>query len=124
MAATASGRLVGRIGERAPLIAGLIISGGAMLGLLRLQPGTSIAAIWWNFALLGLGIGLCGTPVSTIAMSAVEAARAGMASAVLNTLRQVGQGGPPGSREPLANPSLTSCSVRSSTPLRGGNGFH
>ncbi len=41
--------------------------------------------------LLGAGIGLCGTPMSTVAMSAVEVSRAGMASAVLNALRQVGQ---------------------------------
>jgi len=44
-----------------------------------------------NFALLGVGIGLCGTPMSTLAMSAVDVDRAGMASAVLNALRQVGQ---------------------------------
>lgn len=91
LAAAASGRLVGRIGERAPLVAGLIISGAATLGLLRLGPDTGIGAIWWNFALLGAGIGLCGTPMSTVAMSAVEVSRAGMASAVLNALRQVGQ---------------------------------
>lgn len=91
LAAAASGRLVGRIGERAPLVTGLIISGAATLGLLRLEPDTGIGAIWWNFALLGAGIGLCGTPMSTIAMSAVEVSRAGMASAVLNALRQAGQ---------------------------------
>ncbi|MGH3523249.1 MAG: MFS transporter, partial [Mycobacterium sp.] len=91
VAATASGRVVGRIGERAPLIIGLTISGAATLLLLRLAPGTGIGAIWWNFALLGAGIGLCGTPMSTLAMSAVDAERAGMASAVLNALRQVGQ---------------------------------
>ena len=91
IAATVSGRLVGRIGERAPLITGLIVSGAATLGLLRLAPDTGIGAIWWNFAMLGAGIGLCGTPMSTLAMSAVDADRAGMASAVLNALRQVGQ---------------------------------
>lgn len=67
------------------------MSGLATLGLLRLGPSTGIGAIWWDFALLGAGIGLCGTPVSTIAMSAVAADRAGMASAVVNALRQVGQ---------------------------------
>jgi len=91
LAATAAGRLVGRIGERSPLIVGLIISGLATLGLLRLGADTGIGAIWWNFALLGAGIGLCGTPMSTLAMSSVDADRAGMASAVLNALRQVGQ---------------------------------
>ncbi len=91
LAATASGRLVGRIGERVPLIVGLVISGLATLALLRLGADTGIGAIWWNFALLGAGIGLCGTPMSTLAMSSVDADRAGMASAVLNALRQVGQ---------------------------------
>ena len=91
IAATVSGRLVGLVGERAPLITGLILSGAATLGLLRLAAGTGIGAIWWDFALMGAGIGLCGTPMSTLAMSAVDASRAGMASAVLNALRQVGQ---------------------------------
>ncbi|MBD2898834.1 putative multidrug resistance protein MdtD [Actinomadura sp. RB99] len=91
VAATLSGRLVHRVGERAPLVAGLLVGGGATLGLLRLAPGTGTGAVWWDFALLGAGIGLCGTPVTTIAMSAVDASRAGMASAVTNALRQVGQ---------------------------------
>jgi DHA2 family methylenomycin A resistance protein-like MFS transporter len=90
-AATVSGRIVGRSGERWPLLAGLVISGLATLGLLRLQPGTGIGAIWWDLAVLGAGIGLCGTPMSTIAMSAVGTGQAGMASAVVNTLRQAGQ---------------------------------
>ncbi len=89
--ATLSGRLVGAIGERWPLLIGLLVTGGATLGLLRLQPATGMAAVWWNFALLGAGSGLCGTPMSTLAMSAVEPARAGQASAVLNAARQAGQ---------------------------------
>ena len=91
IAATVAGRLVGRLGERVPMIVGLVVAGGAMLALLRLAPDTGLGAIWWDFALLGAGIGLAGTPMSTIAMSSVEAARAGMASAVLNALRQIGQ---------------------------------
>jgi MFS transporter, DHA2 family, methylenomycin A resistance protein len=91
VAATLSGRLVHRAGERALLVTGLLVSGAATLGLLRLAPGTGTGAVWWDFALLGAGIGLCGTPITTIAMSAVDASRAGMASAVTNALRQVGQ---------------------------------
>ena len=86
-----SGRLTGRIGERWPLLAGLVIGGAAMLGLLRLTAATPASAIWWDFALLGAGIGMSGTPGSSIAMSAVSAARAGMASAVNNASRQIGQ---------------------------------
>jgi DHA2 family methylenomycin A resistance protein-like MFS transporter len=91
IATIVSGRLVSRIGERIPLLLGLVIAGVATLGLLRLNADTPSGAIWWNFALLGGGIGLCGTPMSTIAMSAVDASHAGMASAIVNALRQVGQ---------------------------------
>jgi MFS transporter, DHA2 family, methylenomycin A resistance protein len=91
VAAAWSGRLVARFGERWPLLAGLVISGLATLALRRLGPVTGLAAIWWNFALLGAGIGLCGTPMTTLALSAVDVARAGMASAVLNASRQLGQ---------------------------------
>jgi EmrB/QacA subfamily drug resistance transporter len=91
LAAALSGRLVGRIGERGPLVAGLAIGGAATLALLRLGPETDLGAAWWGLALVGAGAGLCGTPASAIAMSAVEASRAGMASAVVNAMRQVGQ---------------------------------
>jgi MFS transporter, DHA2 family, methylenomycin A resistance protein len=114
-AAIASGRLVGRFGERGPLLAGLVISGLATLGLLRLQPGTGIGAIWWNLAILGAGIGLCGTPMSTIAMSAVGADRAGMASAVVNTMRQAGQ---------VFGVAVLGALVYAGLPAAGGAGGH
>jgi DHA2 family methylenomycin A resistance protein-like MFS transporter len=40
LAAAFSGRLVGQTGARGPMIAGLLLAGGATLGLLRLGPGT------------------------------------------------------------------------------------
>jgi len=91
LASPLSGRLVGRVGALVPMLAGLILSGGATLGLLRLGPTTGIGDIWWNFALLGNGIGTCLTPMTQTALSAVDADRAGMASAVHNALRQIGQ---------------------------------
>jgi MFS family permease len=91
LGAGVSGRLVTAFGERWPLVVGLTVAGAAALGLLRLGPASPTGAIWWIFALLGAGIGLCGTPMNTIAMSAVGVRRAGMASAVINTMRQVGQ---------------------------------
>jgi MFS transporter, DHA2 family, methylenomycin A resistance protein len=84
LAAVAAGRLVGRYGERWPLVVGLALAGAATLGLL-------FARSWWVLALAGAGIGLCGTPISTAAMSTVDKARAGMASAVVNAMRQTGQ---------------------------------
>jgi len=62
-----------------------------MFGLLRLGPGTGAGATWWDFALAGAGVGLCMTPMTQVAVSAVPASRAGMASSVHNALRQFGQ---------------------------------
>jgi len=90
-AASQSGRLVSCFGPRRPMLAGLVIAGVATLGLLRLGPNTGIDAIWWNFAVLGGGIGMCLTPMTAVAISAVDASRAGMVSAVHNSLRQLGQ---------------------------------
>ncbi len=91
LAASQSGRLVARFGPRVPMLAGLVIAGLATLGLLRLDPHTGVGAIWWNFALLGAGIGMCLTPMTAVAMSSVDAAQAGMVSAMHNSLRQLGQ---------------------------------
>jgi DHA2 family methylenomycin A resistance protein-like MFS transporter len=91
VAAPLSGRLVGRIGPRWPMLGGLVAAGVAMLGLVRLNAATGFASVWWDFALGGAGVGLCLTPMTQIAVSAVEPARAGMASAVHNALRQFGQ---------------------------------
>lgn len=91
LTASVSGRLVGRLGARPPILAGLVLAGVSTLGLLRLGPETPIGAVWWNFALVGAGIGMCLTPMTSIAVGAVDPARAGMASAIHNALRQVGQ---------------------------------
>ncbi|MFL6075877.1 MAG: MFS transporter [Mycobacteriales bacterium] len=91
LAAPVSGRLVGRVGPRGPMLAGLAGAGLATLGLLRLRPDTGPGGVWWNLALVGAGAGLCLTPMTAIAVSAVDADRAGMASAVHNALRQLGQ---------------------------------
>jgi len=91
LAAPLSGRIVGRTGAGAPMLAGLTLAGLATLGLVRLQADSSIATLWWNLALLGVGCGLALTPMTAIAVAAVEPARAGMASAIHNAMRQVGQ---------------------------------
>lgn len=91
VAAALTGKLVAQVGERTPMVVGLLLAGGATLALLVLDSGTGIGPVWWQFVLVGVGIGLCGTVTTTIAMSAVPAERAGMASAIVNALRQVGQ---------------------------------
>lgn len=91
IAAPMTGRLIGRLGTRTPMLVGLTVAGGATLALLRLGAHTGMGAVWWDFALVGLGVGACLTPMTTVAVSAVGADRAGMASAVHNAMRQFGQ---------------------------------
>lgn len=91
LAAPVSGRLVGRWGPFPPMLAGLTVGGAAILGLLRLRTDTGFGEIWWILALGGSGIGMCLTPMTATAVSAVHAGQAGMASAVHNALRQLGQ---------------------------------
>jgi MFS transporter, DHA2 family, methylenomycin A resistance protein len=86
-----SGRLTGRVGARWPMVGGLVAAGAAMFGLVRLGADTGAAATWWDFAVAGAGVGLCLTPMTQVAVSAVPASRAGMASSVHNALRQFGQ---------------------------------
>jgi len=86
-----SGRLVGRLGPRSPMVIGLCLCGAAMIGLLRLSPGSPISAVWWDLLAVGFGGGLSLTPMTATAMAAVRSERAGMASAVHNSMRQVGQ---------------------------------
>jgi EmrB/QacA subfamily drug resistance transporter len=91
LAAPVSGRLTGRLGARTPMLVGPIVCGVAMLGLLRPTPDSGPADEWWDFALVGLGAGLALTPMTATAVGAVRPERAGMAPAVHNSMRQVGQ---------------------------------
>jgi DHA2 family methylenomycin A resistance protein-like MFS transporter len=78
-----SGRVVGRIGPRAPMVAGLVIA-AAGLALLSTDALLAACVLW------GLGLGLLTPAVVATAMGAVEADRAGLAAAVNNTARQAG----------------------------------
>jgi DHA2 family methylenomycin A resistance protein-like MFS transporter len=86
-----AGRLTARYGPRPPVLVGMTVSAVACLAFLRLQPGTPYAEMWWAFALLGVGTGLALPPMTVTAISAVRARDAGMASAIHNASRQLGQ---------------------------------
>jgi len=89
--APVSGRLTGRIGPRVPMLTGLFAAAIATLGMLRLDPALGYGAVWWNVALLGVGAGTALPPMTVTAIATVAPARTGMASAVHNASRQVGQ---------------------------------
>ncbi|MBC7292671.1 MAG: MFS transporter [Thermoleophilia bacterium] len=90
VAAIASGRIVGRIGARAPITVGMILLGTAILLFTTVQSTSTYSSFWWMLVIMGLGNGLVMSPITTAVMSTVPARRAGMASATSNTMRQVG----------------------------------
>ena len=83
LVATPAGRAVGRFGPRGPMLLGLLCSA---CGLALLAAGPSV----WAFVLWGAGLGLITPAVVAASMGAVGPERAGLASAVNNTARQVG----------------------------------
>lgn len=86
-----SGRLVGRIGPRVPMI----LAGGAVavsgLVLSFLTGSTPIGVLAVAYAVFGIGHGLVNTPITNTAVSAMPKAQAGVASATTSAARQIGQ---------------------------------
>lgn len=86
--------LAGRIGRRfgtGPTSAvGLLAGALGIAALARLDVDSPYLAAWPAYLLIGLGYGLAVPAVSAAAMGSIPAARAGVASGILNASRQVG----------------------------------
>jgi EmrB/QacA subfamily drug resistance transporter len=85
-----AGRITAHFGPRLPVALGGMLSGTAVLLLTRLTPTTGYGDIWWNFAMFGIGIGLMLSPITSAVMAATPPTRAGLASSMVNTSRQIG----------------------------------
>ncbi|MET3808190.1 EmrB/QacA subfamily drug resistance transporter [Nakamurella sp. UYEF19] len=75
-----------------PIIgAGMLLIGlGAVLDALFLQDSSSWPALMVGFVVTGIGVGLATPTLSSSAMGAVPVQRGGMASGLVNTMRQFG----------------------------------
>jgi EmrB/QacA subfamily drug resistance transporter len=85
-----AGRLTDRIGPRPLMTAGLVLVGAATLWESRITVHTSYGYLLPAFVVMGLGMGLVMSPMSTAAMNAVDRTKAGVASGVLSMSRMVG----------------------------------
>jgi MFS family permease len=90
VAAPMAGRLTDRIGARIPIAVGLTLVAIGLLLQSLIDAGTDYGYLLPSFILTGLGIGLTMSPMSTAAMNAVDATKAGLASGVLSMSRMVG----------------------------------
>ena len=85
-----SGRLVGRFGGRPSLLAAGVLITAATLLLTKLTASTQVWLLLTIFAVFGVGFGMVNAPITTAAVSGMPTDRAGAASAVASTSRQVG----------------------------------
>jgi EmrB/QacA subfamily drug resistance transporter len=88
--AAAAGRLTTVVLARAMLSAGFVLVGVGLLLLGGLTVGSSWTHLIPGLIVAGFGAGLVNVPLAATAVGVVEAARAGMASGINSTLRQVG----------------------------------
>ncbi|WP_156117501.1 MFS transporter [Collimonas arenae] len=87
-----SGWLIGKAGIRLPMMLGGLIGalGYGLLGSIGIASHASFLHMLPGFILIPAGMGLAVPAMTTSILSSVEKSRAGTASAVLNTARQVG----------------------------------
>jgi MFS family permease len=85
-----AGRLTDRVGPRPLMALGLVIVGAALLIQSQLTIHTGYGLLLPGFMLMGLGIGLVMSPMSTAAMNAVDRTKSGAASGVVSMSRMVG----------------------------------
>ena len=90
VAAPIAGRLTDRIGARIPIAVGLTLVAIALFLQSRSPSTPTYCDLLPPFVLMGLGIGLTMSPMSTAAMNAVEVTKAGVASGILSMSRMVG----------------------------------
>jgi EmrB/QacA subfamily drug resistance transporter len=85
-----AGRLTDRIGPRPLITTGLALVAGSLLWQSFLTPTSGFDFLLPGFVLMGIGIALVMSPMSTAAMNAVHQSKAGVASGILSMSRMVG----------------------------------
>jgi EmrB/QacA subfamily drug resistance transporter len=90
VAAGLSGFLTAHVQRRILIAAGFVAIGGGLLLMRGLTPASDWRHLLPGMIVAGLGGGLVGTPLVSTAVGVVEPARAGMASGINATFRQVG----------------------------------
>jgi EmrB/QacA subfamily drug resistance transporter len=85
-----AGRLSDRIGPRPLVASGMVLVAGSLFLFSRVGVHESFWALLPAMILGGLGMSLAMAPTTAAAMSSVRPDKAGVGSAVLNSMRQVG----------------------------------
>jgi EmrB/QacA subfamily drug resistance transporter len=85
-----AGRLQTRFSPRQLMTTGMLMLSGGLVGLSQITVSSSYNAIWPFYVIMGAGLALTMPTTSATAMAAVDPQKAGVASGVINSARQVG----------------------------------
>jgi EmrB/QacA subfamily drug resistance transporter len=85
-----AGRLTDRIGPRPLIVTGLTLAAVALYLQSRVTVDSGYGELLPAFIIMGLGMGLTMSPMSTAGMNAVRPEKAGAASGILSMMRMVG----------------------------------
>jgi len=90
VSAALASRYVGTLGIRIPLLVGPAAATIGMLWITRLTVTSTYPDVLGPLIVIALGMGFSFVPLTLVAVSGVEPNEAGLASALLNTMQQVG----------------------------------
>src|SRR4030095_783793 len=85
-----SARIVERVGTKAVVSTGLLLSGLGVLSFVGLEGAAGYENIFLRLMLMAVGMGLTMAPATESIMGSLPLAKAGVGSAVNDTTRQVG----------------------------------
>jgi DHA2 family multidrug resistance protein len=86
----ATGLMVGRFDPRKLLTAGLVIGGGTLVWMSRLNLQAGYWDFFWPQLFQGVGLSLLFVPLTTVAMAAIPRERMGNATSLFNLMRNIG----------------------------------
>jgi len=85
-----AGKFSDRVGSRWLMATGMLLLTASLLSFAQLDVGSNFWNVLPALLLGGVGMGLVMTPTTAAAMGSVPVAKAGVGSAVINSMRQVG----------------------------------
>ncbi|MBW4078294.1 MAG: MFS transporter [Acidobacteria bacterium] len=86
-----TGRWIGRVGTRVPMMSGCLIAAlGVILTDALIAPHAGISNVGWTMGIAGIGFGILVVPVTSLALTSLPAAHSGMAASTTNTSRELG----------------------------------
>ncbi len=91
VASALSGRWIARVGPGRPMtVGGLVAGAGILLTNSFITPNSGVGLFGWSLSIVGAGLGLVMVGATAAVLSAVPAARSGMAASAVNTSRELG----------------------------------